>query len=139
VPNNLVPYITQTAAGIRQKLTIHGNDYDTADGTCIRDYIHVCDLASAHVKALEWLAGQSHACEAFNLGQGKGNSVKEVVDTFVKVNQVPVQVEIGPRRPGDVEQVWADASKALQHLHWKTERSLADALKDAWKWQTRLK
>lgn len=139
VPNNLVPYITQTAAGIRQKLTIHGNDYSTADGTCIRDYIHVCDLAAAHVKALEWLEGQSHACEAFNLGQGKGNSVKEVVDTFVKVNQVPVQVEIGPRRPGDVEQVWADASKALKHLHWKTERSLADALKDAWKWQTRLK
>jgi UDP-glucose 4-epimerase len=138
VPNNLVPYITQTAAGIRQKLTIHGNDYSTTDGTCIRDYIHVCDLAAAHVKALEWLEGQSRACEAFNLGQGKGNSVKEVVDTFVKVNQVPVQVEIGPRRPGDVEQVWADASKALKHLNWRTERSLAEALKDAWKWQTRL-
>jgi UDP-glucose 4-epimerase len=138
VPNNLVPYITQTAAGMRQKLIIHGNDYPTADGTCIRDYIHVCDLAAAHVKALEWLSAQEQACEAFNLGQGRGNSVKEVVDTFVRVNQAPVQVEIGPRRPGDVEQVWADVSKAEQILHWKTEKTLADALKDAWRWQKQL-
>jgi len=138
VPNNLVPYITQTAAGMRQKLIIHGNDYPTADGTCIRDYIHVCDLAIAHVKALEWLSAQQQACEAFNLGQGLGNSVKEVVDTFVRVNQAPVQVEIGPRRPGDVEQVWADASKAAQILDWKTEKTLADALKDAWRWQQQL-
>lgn len=137
-PNNLVPYITQTAAGIRQMLTIHGNDYSTTDGTCIRDYIHVCDLAGAHVKALDWLDTRAHACEAFNLGQGQGNSVKEVVDTFVRVNQTPVQVVIGPRRPGDVEQVWADVSKALQQLHWKTERTLADALKDAWRWQRNL-
>ncbi|MFM7726793.1 MAG: UDP-glucose 4-epimerase GalE, partial [Flavobacteriales bacterium] len=112
-PNNLVPYITQTAAGIREKLTIHGNDYSTSDGTCIRDYIHVCDLAGAHVKALAWLDTQTQTCEAFNLGQGQGNSVKEVVDTFVRVNNMPVQVVIGPRRPGDVEQVWADVSKAL--------------------------
>jgi len=138
VPNNLVPYITQTAAGIREKLIIHGNDYNTPDGTCVRDYIHVCDLANAHVKALEWLDKKVSACEAFNLGQGTGNSVKEVIDTFVRVNQTSVKVEIGPRRAGDVEQVWADASKALENLHWKTERSLADALKDAWKWQKQL-
>ncbi len=139
IPNNLVPYITQTAAGIREKLIVHGNDYSTEDGTCIRDYIHVCDLANAHVKALEWLASQKTACEAFNLGQGKGNSVKEVVDTFIKVNQTSLKVEMGPRRAGDVEQVWADASKALAMLNWKTERSLADALRDAWKWEMRLK
>jgi UDP-glucose 4-epimerase len=133
-----VPYIAQTAAGIREKLIIHGNDYQTPDGTCIRDYIHVCDLAVAHVRALQWLDGQSQACETFNLGQGKGNSVKEVIDTFVRVNNVPVHVEIGPRRPGDVEQVWADAAKALQTLNWKTERSLADGLQDAWRWQQHL-
>jgi UDP-glucose 4-epimerase len=91
------------------------------------------------VKALEWLASQKTACEAFNLGQGKGNSVKEVVDTFIKVNQTSLKVEMGPRRAGDVEQVWADASKALAMLNWKTERSLADALRDAWKWEMRLK
>ncbi len=138
IPNNLVPYITQTAAGIREKLTIHGNDYSTNDGTCIRDYIHVCDLAAAHVKALEWLSGQSNVCEAFNLGQGKGNSVKEVVDTFVRVNNVAVNIEIGPRRSGDVEQVYADVSKVKNALHWQTERSLDEALKDAWKWQRHL-
>ena len=137
-PNNLVPYIAQTAAGIREKLTIHGNDYSTPDGTCIRDYIHVCDLAIAHVKALDWLENHPQACEAFNLGQGLGNSVKEVVDTFVRVNHTPVQVVIGPRRPGDVEQVWADVSKALHQLNWKTQRTLADALQDAWRWQLHL-
>ncbi|MFM7729148.1 MAG: UDP-glucose 4-epimerase GalE, partial [Flavobacteriales bacterium] len=81
---------------------------------------------------------QTRACEAFNLGQGQGNSVKEVVDTFVRVNNTPVQVVVGPRRPGDVEQVWADVSKALHQLNWKTERTLADALKDAWRWQRNL-
>jgi len=138
IPNNLVPFITQTAAGIREKLTIHGNDYNTADGTCIRDYIHVCDLAAAHVKALQWLDGQTRVCEAFNLGQGKGNSVKEVVDTFVRVNNVAVNAEIGPRRPGDVEQVFADVNKVNSALNWKTERSLEEALRDAWKWQRHL-
>jgi UDP-glucose 4-epimerase len=138
IPNNLVPYIAQTAAGIREKLIIHGNDYQTPDGTCIRDYIHVCDLAMAHVRALEWLDSQSRVCEPFNLGQGKGNSVKEVIETFVSVNGVPVQVEVGPRRTGDVEQVWAEASKALRVLNWKTERSLATGLRDAWRWQQHL-
>jgi UDP-glucose 4-epimerase len=138
IPNNLVPYIAQTAAGIREKLTIHGNDYPTPDGTCIRDYIHVCDLAIAHVRALEWLETKEQACEAFNLGQGKGNSVKEVIDTFVRVNNIPVMAEVGPRRSGDVEQVWADADKAHRILNWKTERSLAKALEDAWRWQQHL-
>jgi UDP-glucose 4-epimerase len=138
IPNNLVPYITQTAIGIRSQLTIHGSDYQTPDGTCIRDYIHVCDLASAHVKALRWLENQSAVCEAFNLGQGLGNSVKEVVDTFVRVNQAALPVVMGPRRPGDVEQVWADVSKANEQLQWKTERSLEQALKDAWKWEKHL-
>ncbi len=138
IPNNLVPYITQTAIGIRSQLTIHGSDYSTPDGTCIRDYIHVCDLASAHVKALQWLENQPAGCEAFNLGQGLGNSVKEVVDTFVRVNQTALPVVMGPRRQGDVEQVWADVSKANSHLHWKTERTLEQALKEAWKWEKRL-
>lgn len=134
-PNNLVPYITQTAAGIREKLTIHGNDYSTPDGTCIRDYIHVCDLAMAHVKALQWLEGEQNACEAFNLGQGVGNSVKEVVDTFEQVNGTPVNAIVGPRRAGDVEQVWADVTKAHRVLDWRTNHSLAEALVDAWRWQ----
>ena len=138
IPNNLVPYIAQTAAGIREKLVIHGNDYQTADGTCIRDYIHVCDLAMAHVRALEWIDAQTCACEAFNLGQGQGNSVKEVIDTFISVNNVAVRVEIGPRRTGDVEQVWADATKAQRVLNWKTEKSLATALQDTWRWQEHL-
>lgn len=138
IPNNLVPYITQTAAGLRSKLTIHGNDYNTPDGTCIRDFIHVCDLAIAHVKALQWLDSQKTACESFNLGQGKGNSVKEVVDTFVRINRAPINIEVGPRRQGDVEQVWADVSKSSRVLDWRTQRSLEDALKDAWKWENHL-
>lgn len=139
VPNNLVPYITQTAAGIREKLTIHGNDYSTPDGTCIRDFIHVVDLAKAHVKAIQWCMNHVGACEAFNLGQGKGNSVLEAVRTFVKVSGVDLKYVIGPRRSGDVEQVWANADKASRELNWKTELSLEDALRDAWKWQMQLK
>jgi UDP-glucose 4-epimerase len=139
VPSNLVPYITQTAAGIRSKLVIHGNDYETPDGTCLRDFIHVSDLARAHVKALEWLTKQEEACETFNLGQGKGNSVKEVVDTFIKVTGVPFSFEIGPRRSGDVEKVWADVTKSNTMLQWKTELSLERALEDAWRWEMQLK
>lgn len=138
VPNNLVPYITQTAAGIREKLTIHGNDYNTPDGTCIRDFIHVVDLAKAHVSAIHWCISNAGACEAFNLGQGKGNSVLEAVRTFVKVSGVDLKYVIGPRRNGDVEQVWANADKAARELNWKTELSLEDALRDAWKWQMHL-
>lgn len=138
IPSNLVPFITQTAAGIRQKLTIYGDDYNTEDGTCIRDFIHVSDLARAHVKAIKWLEQQDACCETFNLGQGKGNTVLEIVKAFVKVTGVKLNYEIGPRRNGDVEQVWADTSKANKLLQWKTILSLDQALEDAWRWQMNL-
>jgi len=139
VPNNLVPYITQTAIGIRKQLTIFGDDYSTPDGTCIRDFIHVTDLAKAHVKSLNWLERNSNSCEAFNLGQGIGNSVLEVVKTFEKVSGQKLNYTIGPRREGDVEQVWADVTKANKELGWKTELSLETALTDAWRWEENLK
>lgn len=141
VPNNLIPFVTQTAAGIREKLTIFGNDYDTPDGTCIRDYIHVVDLARAHVSAvrmLETLEDTNHY-EALNVGSGEGHSVQEVVDLFEKVNHVDVNYEVGPRRPGDVVKTYADVSHSNKLLRWKTELSLADALRDAWNWQVALK
>lgn len=138
IPNNLIPYITQTGAGIRESLTIHGNDYNTFDGTCIRDFIHVVDLATAHVKALEWALKENKKIEVFNLGQGKGNSVLEVVHAFEKVSGVKLPYSIGPRRAGDVEQIWADVSKANALLKWKTEKNIEDALRDAWKWQNAL-
>lgn len=138
VPSNLVPYITQTAAAIRSKLTIYGADYATPDGTCIRDFIHVTDLARAHVKSLDWLMNQETVCEAFNLGQGKGNTVMEVVKAFVRVTGVQLNYEMGPRRIGDVEKVYADVSKANQMLDWHTELSLDQALTDAWRWQQNL-
>ncbi|HAS44370.1 MAG TPA: UDP-glucose 4-epimerase GalE [Microscillaceae bacterium] len=141
VPNNLVPYITQTAAGIRDTLTIFGNDYDTPDGTCIRDYIHVMDLAEAHVKALQLLANKSEngsICEVFNIGTGKGNSVQELVHTFEKVNNLKLNYEFGKRRPGDIEQIYASVDKANQQLGWQTKRSLEDGLRDAWNWQQKL-
>lgn len=138
VPNNLVPFITQTAAGVRDRLTIFGNDYATPDGTCIRDFIHVVDLAEAHVAALAWCQKQQGKCDAFNIGQGKGNSVLEAVQTFVRVTGAPLNYTIGPRRPGDIEQVWADVSKAERELNWKTKLTLEDALADAWRWQLSL-
>ncbi|NMM49811.1 UDP-glucose 4-epimerase GalE [Marinigracilibium pacificum] len=142
VPNNLVPFVTQTAAGWRKELTIFGKDYNTVDGTCVRDYIHVVDLAKAHVKALKHLEKISefnNHFEALNIGTGNGNSVKEVVDTFQKVNEVKLNYTFGPRRAGDVEQVYADASTSEDVLGWKAELSLEDALKDAWNWQKTLK
>ncbi|UKN00135.1 UDP-glucose 4-epimerase GalE [Paracrocinitomix mangrovi] len=136
IPNNLVPYITQTVKGIREKLTVFGDDYNTADGTCIRDYIHVVDLADAHVKALNWLAKQSSSvCEPFNLGTGKGSSVLEIIHTFENVNQVKVNYQIGDRRPGDVEQIWANAAKANNVLNWHCKYTMADALKHSWNWE----
>ncbi len=138
IPNNLVPFITQTAAGLRPQLTVFGDDYNTPDGTCIRDYIHVTDLAQAHVKALNWLEKNPSQCEAFNLGQGTGNSVLQVIQTFEKISGKPLNYTIGKRRDGDVEQVWADASKANRILHWKTQRNLEKALEDAWRWQLNL-
>ena len=140
VPNNLVPFITQTAAGIREKLTIYGNDYDTPDGTNVRDYIHVVDLAKAHVVAVQRLLGRTAAdtVETFNVGTGHGNSVLEVVQTFEKVSGEKLNYSIGPRRPGDVPAIYADATKAEQVLGFKTETSLADSLASSWKWQQTL-
>lgn len=137
-PNNLIPYLTQATAGLRNPLTVFGSDYGTPDGTCIRDYIHVVDLARAHVLALEWLSNQSPVCEAFNLGTGRGSSVKEVIDAFEEVNGIEVPHHMGGRRPGDVMAIYADASKAERVLDWKCALDLRDALKDAWNWQKAL-
>ncbi len=136
IPNNLVPYIQQTAAGLRKALTVNGNDYDTKDGTCIRDYIDVVDLAEAHVKALQWLAKEkSPVCEPINIGVGKGYSVLEVINTFEKENKIKIPYKIGPRRSGDVVQIWSDNTKAKKLFKWKPRYSLSDSLKHAWKWQ----
>ena len=139
IPSNLIPFVTQTAAGIRDKLTVFGNDYDTPDGSCIRDYIHVVDLAKAHVAALNHLDKQKPSYfDAFNVGTGKGNSVLEVLNTFEAVTGQKVPHEIGPRRPGDVVVSCGAVDKAQQILGWKSERDLATALKDAWNWQQQL-
>lgn len=139
VPNNLVPFVTQTAIGMRKRLTVNGNDYDTPDGSCVRDYIHVVDLAIAHVQALDRIEGQRvAACEVFNLGTGKGNTVLEVVNTFKEVTGVDVPYTIGPRRPGDVESVYADTTKSREVLGWTSKYDLRDALRDAWNWEQAL-
>jgi UDP-glucose 4-epimerase len=139
VPANLVPFVTQTAAGLRDKLTVYGNDYLTPDGTCIRDYVHVVDLAKAHVKALAWLENQpSKSYETLNIGTGKGSSVLEVIDTFSQVTGVEVPYEIGPRREGDLISTYASVDKARSLIDWQSEYDLAAALGDAWRWQQSL-
>jgi UDP-glucose 4-epimerase len=139
VPTNLVPLLTQTSAGKRPSLTVHGTDYPTADGSCIRDYIHVVDLARAHVRALSWLESQPKAShEVLNIGSGMGSSVLEVIRTFEDVTRQKVAYNIGPRRPGDVVSTFADVTKAGQLLGWHTENDLATALADAWRWQQTL-
>ncbi|MTI31042.1 UDP-glucose 4-epimerase GalE [Xanthovirga aplysinae] len=140
VPNNLVPFITQTAAGLRERLTVFGDDYNTPDGTCIRDYIHVVDLAKAHVKAFEYLENQGNDSffDLFNVGTGKGNSVLEAIKTFEQVNGLKLNYTIGQRRSGDVEKVFAKVDKSEKLLNWKAELSLDQALKDAWGWQKKL-
>lgn len=139
VPNNLVPYITQTAIGKRESLTIFGDDYDTPDGTNIRDFIHVVDLAKAHVSALRYLTEvQAPFYDVFNLGTGSGNSVLELVKTFEKVNELKLNYSLGPRRPGDTVKIYGDPTKANNILKWKTEKTLADGLKDAWRWEQKL-
>lgn len=139
-PNNLVPFITQTANGIREALTVFGDDYNTPDGTCIRDYIHVVDLAKAHVKAIEWSLNQEkNLCESFNLGTGKGSSVLEIIHTFEEVNDVKVSFNIGSRRAGDVVQIWADVTKAERDLNWSCEYDIKDALKHSWQWEKNIK
>ena len=140
VPMNLIPYVTQTAMGIREQLKVFGNDYDTPDGTCIRDYIYVVDLAKAHVKAMERvLDTDSDKLEVFNVGTGRGVSTKEIVDAFEKATGVKVNWTYAPRRAGDIEKVWADPKKANEVLGWKAETSLEDTLKSAWNWQVKLR
>ncbi|QIL76383.1 UDP-glucose 4-epimerase GalE [Hymenobacter sp. HDW8] len=139
IPNNLVPFVTQTAAGIREKLTIFGNTYDTPDGTNVRDYIHVVDLAKAHVVAVErLLKGESEPVETFNVGTGRGNSVLEVVQTFEKATGQKLNYVIGPPRPGDVPAIYADVTKANQVLGFQTTTSLEESLASSWKWQQKL-
>jgi UDP-glucose 4-epimerase len=138
-PNNLVPFITQVAAGVREKLTVYGDDYDTPDGSCVRDYIHVVDLAEAHVKALTFLDKQEiDFYDVFNVGTGNGNTVLEVIHAFEKVSGVKLNYKIGPRRPGDVVKTWADTSKINEVLGWSAKYSLEDSMRDSWKWQKSL-
>lgn len=138
VPNNLAPYITQTAIGKRKKLTVFGNDYNTPDGSCLRDFIHVVDLATAHVSALSEIENLPGRFEAFNLGTGIPCSVLELIQTFTRVTGVQVPYEIGPRRAGDIEKVFADPAKSNRWLRWKTARSIEEALRDAWHWEKRM-
>jgi len=137
VPQNLIPFVTQTAAGIREELSVFGNDYPTPDGTAVRDYIHVVDLARAHISALRRLLEGSNksSMEYFNIGTGKGSSVLEVINTFQKVNQKEVKYKIVDRREGDITAAYADTGLANQELGWKAELGLEEALTSAWKWQ----
>lgn len=135
VPNNLLPFVAQVATGRREKLFIYGNDYPTPDGTCIRDYIHVTDLALAHVKALDYIS-QRKGCEVFNVGTGKGYSVLEVVDAFSKACGHPVKYEFAPRRAGDIPAMYADPEKAERVLGWKAVRSMEKMCEDTWRWQS---
>jgi UDP-glucose 4-epimerase len=140
VPQNLVPFITQSAAGLRGPLKVFGNDYPTRDGTCIRDYIHVVDVALAHVYALErLLAGKgSDPVETFNLGTGTGSTVLEVIHGFERATGRKLQWEFAPRRPGDVVAAYADTQKAAAGLGWRAERALEQCMADAWRWQQTL-
>ena len=138
VPNNLIPYITQTAARIREKVVVFGDTYETIDGTCLRDYIHVCDLAQAHVLALKYALKNPRSIDTFNVGTGKGNSVLEVIKAFEKINRLTLNYEIGPKRAGDAPVVYADNSYIKSKLNWSPKFSLEDALLHAWKWQQTL-
>lgn len=134
IPNNLMPFISQVAVGQRERLAVFGKDYPTVDGTGVRDYIHVMDLAEGHVSALRWLQGQSGA-HVFNLGTGRGSSVLEMVSAFENASGRPVPYQIAPRRAGDVAQIYADPSKAEQQLGWKAQRDLVAMCSDSWNWQ----
>ena len=130
-----MPYITQVAVGRREKLSVFGNDYDTPDGTGVRDYIHVVDLAKGHVAAVTY-AGSHSGCEVFNLGTGVGYSVLDMVRTFEEVNGVPIPYRIVDRRPGDLAVCYADPAKSAAVLGWKAEKDLRDMCRDSWKWQS---
>ncbi len=136
IPNNLMPFITQVAVGRREKLSVFGDDYDTPDGTGVRDYIHVVDLARGHVAAVQYTQ-EKQGCEVFNLGTGTGYSVLDMVHTFIDVNRVPVPYEIAPRRPGDIATCYADPAKSETVLGWKAEKGLAEMCRDSWNWQSK--
>ena len=140
VPNNLLPFVTQTAIGIRKQLSVFGNDYNTPDGSCIRDYIHVMDLARAHVIAVQRLINYKtkSSVETFNLGTGLGLSVLEIIETFEKVNNVKVPYKIVGRREGDIEKVWAEPSFANNELGWTAIETVEETLRSAWAWELNL-
>ena len=141
VPENLVPFITQTALGLRDELRVFGNDYDTPDGSCIRDYLHVVDLAKAHVAALKRLLEGSNKenYEIFNLGTGTGVSVFEAIAAFERATGEKVRYSVAPRRAGDIEKIWADPSLANKELKWKTEITLDEAMETAWRWEKKIR
>ena len=139
VPANLMPFITQTAAGVRERLKVFGSDYNTRDGTAIRDYIHVVDLADAHVKAIEWLQEHPDEVEFFNVGTGTGQTVLEVIESFERSTGQKLNYEIVGRREGDIEQIWADTTKVEQVLGWKATRTLDEMTSSAWKWECALR
>jgi len=140
IPTNLVPFLTQTAAGWREKLIINGNNYNTSDGTCVRDYIHVVDLAIAHIASLNWLSKQKNnfSPEIFNLGTGNGNTIIEAIHAFESLNKMKLPYEFGPIRAGDVEKIYASVKKAHDILNWKCNFTLEDSMEHAWKWQQTL-
>jgi UDP-glucose 4-epimerase len=137
VPENLVPYITQTAYGLREELKVFGNDYDTPDGSCIRDYLHVVDLAKAHVTAVKRLIENKNKSnyEVFNLGTGKGVSVLEAIRSFERVTGIKLKYKITGRRAGDIEKIWADPSLANRELGWRTVSTLDESMRTAWEWE----
>lgn len=136
VPQNLVPFITQTAIGKREKLTVFGDDYNTKDGSCVRDYIHVVDLAKAHVAALRLMEkNEFKGYDVFNIGTGNGNTVLEIINAFERVTGEKLNYVIGPRRAGDVEKVWGNVSKAEEKLHWKAELGIDSMMSSAWAWE----
>ncbi|SFB03552.1 UDP-galactose 4-epimerase [Acetitomaculum ruminis DSM 5522] len=137
IPNNLIPYISQVAIGRLECLGVFGDDYDTPDGTGVRDYVHVVDLAKGHVKAMEKMADMKGELEVYNLGTGRGYSVLEVVKAFEKACGKAIKYQIKDRRAGDIAQCYADSSKAEENLHWKAEKDIEDMCKDTWNWQTK--
>ncbi len=142
IPNNLLPYVTQVASGLREKLSVFGDDYDTVDGSGVRDYIHVVDLAEGHVKALGLFdsvnsSNEGIGFEAINLGTGNGYSVLEMVKSFEEINGIEIPYQICPRRAGDIDSCYADASKAFTTIGWKAERGLDEMMRDAWNWQSK--
>jgi UDP-glucose 4-epimerase len=136
IPQNLVPFITQTAIGKREKITVFGNDYNTKDGSCVRDYIHVVDLAKAHVAALKFMEhGDFKGYDAFNLGTGTGNTVLEIIFAFERATGVKLNYEIGPRREGDIEKIWGDVTKSARELHWQAQLGIDTMMLSAWEWE----